>query len=165
MRPLIQHERLICGFCSSGQCFAFGSFQTLPHGKRPVRSANSSPYRVYKGLSPSRACALPGARNKKRGLTPRLSAYYSTIAKLYPYKVCYVKKNVIEHTLKNVTTYSRFFRISIFSSSEFLLTLKPLNLSSKFIVFDVAINGTSYNMRRLHAFPSGNPFNSSVLLQ
>src|SRR3989337_327180 len=30
---LIRHGRLLCGFCSSGQRFAFGSLKTFPHGK------------------------------------------------------------------------------------------------------------------------------------
>ena len=34
---LIQHVRLICSSCSSGQCFASGFLQTIPHGGRPCR--------------------------------------------------------------------------------------------------------------------------------
>jgi len=33
---------LLCGFCSSGQDFAFGFLQIPPHGGHPCRSANGS---------------------------------------------------------------------------------------------------------------------------
>jgi hypothetical protein len=44
--------RLICDFCSSGQCFAFGFLQIPPRDGHPCRSANRSPCRVDSGLSP-----------------------------------------------------------------------------------------------------------------
>ena len=44
--------RLVCDFCSSGQCFAFGFLQIPPRGGHPCRSANRSPCRVGRGLSP-----------------------------------------------------------------------------------------------------------------
>ena len=44
--------RLLCGFCSSGQCFAFSFLQIPPRDGHPCRSANRSPCRVDSGLSP-----------------------------------------------------------------------------------------------------------------
>jgi hypothetical protein len=44
--------RLLCDFCSSGQCFAFGFLQIPPRGGHPCRSANCSPCRANSGLSP-----------------------------------------------------------------------------------------------------------------
>ncbi len=55
-----RRDRLICDFCSSGQCFAFGFLQIPPRGGHPCRSANSSPCRVCRGLAPPSECALPG---------------------------------------------------------------------------------------------------------
>ena len=34
---IIQYNCLLCGFCSSGQCFAFGFLQIPPHGGHPCR--------------------------------------------------------------------------------------------------------------------------------
>src|SRR4030042_7085604 len=39
---LIQNDRLLCGFCSSGQCFACGFLQIPPHGGHPCRPAYGS---------------------------------------------------------------------------------------------------------------------------
>jgi hypothetical protein len=60
--PLIQLCRLLCGFCSSGQRFAYGFLQIPPRDGHPCRSANDSPCRVRRGLSPPSECALPGAQ-------------------------------------------------------------------------------------------------------
>ena len=49
---LTQYGRLICDFCSSGQCFACGFLQIPPHGGHPCRPANRSPCRAGRGLSP-----------------------------------------------------------------------------------------------------------------
>ncbi len=49
---LTPHDCLICDFCSSGQCFAFGFLQIPPHDGHPCRSANRSPCRADSGLSP-----------------------------------------------------------------------------------------------------------------
>ncbi len=51
--------------CSSGQRFAFGFLQIPPRDGHPCRSANTSPCRVCRGLSPPSKCALPGAPMKK----------------------------------------------------------------------------------------------------
>jgi len=64
IRLLIQHRRLVCDFCSSGQRFAFGFLQIPPRDGHPCRSANCSPCRASRGLSPPSTCALPGARKK-----------------------------------------------------------------------------------------------------
>jgi hypothetical protein len=50
---LLTHcDRLICDFCSSGQCFAFSFLQIPPRDGHPCRSANRSPCRADSGLSP-----------------------------------------------------------------------------------------------------------------
>src|SRR5215510_15009361 len=54
--------------CSSGPRFAYGFLQIPPHDGHPCCSANDSPCRVRRGLSPPSECALPGAPNKKSGL-------------------------------------------------------------------------------------------------
>ena len=78
---LLTHcRRLVCGSCSSGQCFAFGFLQIPPRGGHPCRSASGSPCRAHRGLPPpshpaSTTCtgiapvkalrAMPGAPLKK----------------------------------------------------------------------------------------------------
>ena len=52
MRLLTHCSRLLCDFCSSGQCFACGFLQIPPRDGHPCRSANRSPCRVDSGLSP-----------------------------------------------------------------------------------------------------------------
>src|ERR1019366_6522945 len=54
--------------CSSGQRFASGFLQIPPRDGHPCRSANTSPCRVCRGLSPPSKCALPGARTKIPGI-------------------------------------------------------------------------------------------------
>ena len=56
--------RLVSASCSSGQRFAFGFLQIRSHPRHPCRSANSSPCRASRGLSPPSKCALPGAQHK-----------------------------------------------------------------------------------------------------
>src|SRR5262245_27512217 len=51
--------------CSSGPRFAYGFLQIPPHDGHPCRSANTSPCRVCRGLSPPSECALPGAPTKR----------------------------------------------------------------------------------------------------
>ena len=58
--------RLVYTSCSSGQRFAFGFLQISSRPEHPCRSANSSPCRASRGLSPPSECALPGAPKKKR---------------------------------------------------------------------------------------------------
>ena len=57
--------RLISASCSSGQPFAFGFLQIRSYPRHPCRSANSSPCRASRGLSPPSECALPGAPKEK----------------------------------------------------------------------------------------------------
>src|SRR5690625_1296441 len=61
---LIQHDRLKCDSCTSGQRFTFGFLQIPPHDEHPCRSASSSPCRACRGLPPPSECALPGALKK-----------------------------------------------------------------------------------------------------
>src|SRR5674476_309402 len=61
---LTPQRRLLSASCSSGQRFAFGFLQIRSHPRHPCRSANSSPCRVSRGLSPPSRCALPGALKK-----------------------------------------------------------------------------------------------------
>src|ERR1019366_7284922 len=50
--------------CSSGQRFACGFLRIPSRDGHPCRSANTSPCRVCRGLSPPSECALPGAPKK-----------------------------------------------------------------------------------------------------
>ncbi len=61
---LARLRRLISASCSSGQRFAFGFLQIRSRPRHPCRSANSSPCRASRGLSPPSKCALPGAPKK-----------------------------------------------------------------------------------------------------
>src|SRR6266498_5481644 len=65
---LIQLDRLVCDFCSSGQRFACGFLQIPPRDGHPCRPANSSPCRVCRRLSLPSECALPGAQIKSPAL-------------------------------------------------------------------------------------------------
>ena len=58
-------QRLISASCSSGQRFAFGFLQIRSRPRHPCRSANSSPCRASRGLSPPSECALPSVPRKK----------------------------------------------------------------------------------------------------
>ena len=62
-------QRLVSASCSSGQRFAFGFLQIRSYPRHPCRSANSSPCRVSRGLTPPSKCALPGAPKKKPAVT------------------------------------------------------------------------------------------------
>jgi len=53
--------------CSSGQRFAHSFLPIPPRDGHRCRSANISPCRVCRGLSPPRACALPGAQKSAAG--------------------------------------------------------------------------------------------------
>ncbi len=61
---LLSNMDALYSFCSSGQCFAFSFLQIPPHDGHPCCSANDSPCRARKGLSPPSACALSGALKK-----------------------------------------------------------------------------------------------------
>ena len=61
---LARLRRLVSASCSSGQRFAFGFLQIRSRPRHPCRSANSSPCRASRGLSPPSKCALPGAPKK-----------------------------------------------------------------------------------------------------
>src|SRR6476660_5812753 len=70
---LVQLERLVCGFCPSGQRFACGFLQIPPRDGHPCRPANDSPCRVRRRLSLPSERALPGAQTEKpTGRTGRL---------------------------------------------------------------------------------------------
>src|SRR5215469_16011548 len=56
--------------CSSGQRFAYCFLQIPSRDGHPCRSANTSPCRVWRGLSPPSECALPGAQIQKAGTQP-----------------------------------------------------------------------------------------------
>ena len=62
---LTRLRRLISTSCSSGQRFAYSFLRIRSRPRHPCRSANSSPCRVSRGLSPPSKCALPGAPKKK----------------------------------------------------------------------------------------------------
>ena len=58
-------RRLVSAGCSSEQRFACSFLQIPPHDRHPCCSANISPCRVCRGLTPPSECALPGAPRKK----------------------------------------------------------------------------------------------------
>src|SRR5262245_45639847 len=72
---LIQPYRLLCGSCSSGQRFAYSFLQIPPRDGHPCCSANDSPCRVHRGLSPPSECALPGAQRESRPAFVARSAF------------------------------------------------------------------------------------------
>ncbi len=57
-------RRLISASCSSGQRFAIRLPSDSQSPAKPLPSANSSPCRASRGLSPPSRCALPGAPQK-----------------------------------------------------------------------------------------------------
>ena len=63
-------RRLLSASCSSGQRFAYSFLQIPSRPGHPCRSANSSPCRVSRGLTPPSECALPGAKQKRAGTLP-----------------------------------------------------------------------------------------------
>ena len=67
---LTRLRRLVSASCSSGQRFAFGFLQIRSRPRHPCRSANSSPCRASRGLSPPSKCALPGAPKQKARSKP-----------------------------------------------------------------------------------------------
>ena len=59
-------RRLISASCSSGQHFACGFLQIPPRDGHPCRSANTSPCRVCRGLSPPSHLSPPPQRLQQR---------------------------------------------------------------------------------------------------
>ncbi len=57
-------RRLLSASCSSGQRFAIRLPSDSRSPAKPLPSANSSPCRASRGLSPPSGCALPGAPKK-----------------------------------------------------------------------------------------------------
>ena len=68
--------------CSSEQRFAYGFLRIPPHGGHPCRSANTSPCRVCRGLTPPSECALPGAPKNKKASLDRQSRLTAEISSL-----------------------------------------------------------------------------------
>ena len=64
---LIRLPCLVCSFYSSGQRFATDFLQTPPHGDALVFRYNLPPDRWFRGLSPHKSCAMPGAHDKALG--------------------------------------------------------------------------------------------------
>src|SRR5215469_15608907 len=77
---------LISASCSSGQRFASSFLRIPPRGGHPCRSANTSPCRVCRGLSPPSECALPGAPKNKGAdePAPRDASYPSLEREFHP---------------------------------------------------------------------------------
>ena len=70
--------RLISTSCSSGQRFAFSFLRIRSRPRHPCRSANTSPCRVCRGLSPPSECALPGAHRVGGRVTPAALPHHRT---------------------------------------------------------------------------------------
>ena len=63
--PAVSPQRVASSAsCSSGQRFAFSSLRIRSHPRHPCRSANTSPCRACRGLTPPSECALPGAQKE-----------------------------------------------------------------------------------------------------
>ncbi len=89
---LLTHcDRLVCDFCSSGQCFAFSFLQIPPRDRHPCRSANRSPCRAGRGLPPpchpvtttvtgtapvKALRAMPGAHRVGGGIAPAVLPHH-----------------------------------------------------------------------------------------
>ena len=69
--------------CSSGQRFAFGFLPIRSRPRHPCRSANTSPCRVCRGLSPPSTCALPGAHRVGDGVTSAALPHHRTCGSAY----------------------------------------------------------------------------------
>ena len=78
--------------CSSEQRFACSFLRIPPRDGHPCCSANTSPCRVCRGLTPPSECALPGAPKKEGSLgSPR----FSPRTALHPWRV-YVTVGALE---------------------------------------------------------------------
>ena len=75
-------QRLLSASCSSGQRFAFSFLQIRSRPRHPCRSANSSPCRASKGLSPPSECALPGAQKKRASCDARWQNHAAGLLRL-----------------------------------------------------------------------------------
>ena len=69
--------------CSSEQRFACSFLRIPPHDGHPCCSANTSPCRVCRGLTPPSECALPGAPNI-RGALLECASCFSIPCSLFP---------------------------------------------------------------------------------
>ena len=94
---LTPQRRLVSASCSSGQRFAFGFLQIRSRPRHPCRSANGSPCRVRRGLSPPSKCALPGAPKKNRrasgGFWRFVAFFWVTRKSLYRWRRLRTKSN------------------------------------------------------------------------
>ena len=88
---LTRLRRLISASCSSGQRFAFGFLQIRSRPQHPCRSANSSPCRASRGLSPPSECALPGAPIK----TPARRCIVAALSRIHT--SCPLKRHHMAH--------------------------------------------------------------------
>jgi hypothetical protein len=80
---LTRLRRLVSASCSSGQRFASGFLQIRSRPRHPCRSANSSPCRASRGLSPPSKCALPGAHRVGDGVTSVALSHHRTCGSAY----------------------------------------------------------------------------------
>ncbi|SIO60218.1 hypothetical protein SAMN05444172_4174 [Burkholderia sp. GAS332] len=103
MGHLTPLRRLISASCSSGQRFAFGFLQIRGRPRHPCRSANTSPCRACRGLSPLSECALPGAPNKKTPLESGVFCIHTSDASV---------RTVLSRNCVNIATRRRTGRPS-----------------------------------------------------
>ena len=65
--------------CSSEQRFACSFLRIPPHDGHPCCSANTSPCRVCRGLTPPSECALPGAHRVGGGISPAVLPHHTDV--------------------------------------------------------------------------------------
>lgn len=114
---LTRCDRLVCDFCSSGQCFACGFLQIPPRDGHPCRPASGSPYRAHRGLAPpshpaSTTCtgtapvkalrAMPGAPIKNpRRLYRRGFSGGGCLRELRTFRKCRRRRSLYRHQSRN----------------------------------------------------------------